>query len=176
MTPDRETEEINQFERVGALIRQLYVVVDELESLFPNRSFTPDGHLVGSIGEVVAAFVYDLELFCSSKACHDAAARDGRLVQVKLTSGKSSIGIRGEQNHLIVLQLFGRKDFREVYNGPGARPWSRAGKLQSNGQRSISLTRLRELQRDVPVASILPQFRDLKSLIAEKAIPKTARA
>jgi len=105
MTPNRGTEEINRFERVAELIRQLYVVVDELESLFPNRSFTPDGHLVGSIGEAVAAFVYDLELFCSSNECHDATTGDGRLVQVKLTGGNSSIGIRGEPNHLRAIVL-----------------------------------------------------------------------
>jgi hypothetical protein len=40
------------------LIRQLYSVVAALEEEeFEGRKFTPDGHLVGSIGEVVAAYV-----------------------------------------------------------------------------------------------------------------------
>ncbi len=37
-----------------ALIRQLYRVVAQLEAEF-GRKFTPDGHLVGSIGEVIGA-------------------------------------------------------------------------------------------------------------------------
>src|SRR5690349_3086807 len=134
----------SQFKRVAALIRHLYSIVDELEQFFPSRSFTPDGHLVGSIGEAVAAFVYDLELLCSSTQCHDAKTRDGRLVQVKLTGGNSAISMYDEAHHLIVLQLLKRSEFIEVYNGPGTLPWQLAGKVQKNGQRSISLSRLRE--------------------------------
>jgi hypothetical protein len=33
----------------------IYRAVQELEERYPGRKFTPDGHLVGSIGEVVAA-------------------------------------------------------------------------------------------------------------------------
>lgn len=152
------------FERVSVLIRQLYAIVDELESLFPRR-FTPDGHLVGSIGEAVAAFVYDLELLCSSTECHDAKARDGRLVQVKLTSGNSAISMYDEPHHLIVLQLLKRSEFVEVYNGPGALPWQSAGKFQKNGQRSVSLSRLRDLQKSVVAEYVLPQFRNLATLM-----------
>jgi hypothetical protein len=157
-----------EFRRVAALIRSLYAIVDELESLFP-RNFTPDGHLVGSIGEAVAAFVYDLELLCSSAECHDAKTRDGRLVQVKLTGGTKGVSMYDEAHHLIVLQLVNRNEFIEVYNGPGALPWQQAGKQQKNGQRPISLSRLRELQRDVPAVSILPQVRELKSLMGRQA-------
>jgi hypothetical protein len=44
---------------VPALIAQLYQIVRALNKLFPDRPFTPDGHLVGSIGEVIAADTYD---------------------------------------------------------------------------------------------------------------------
>ena len=36
-------------------IRELYRITAELEEKYPGRCFTPDGHLVGSIGEVYAA-------------------------------------------------------------------------------------------------------------------------
>ncbi len=49
-------------DEVPRLIGRLYDIVDRLEELFPGRKFTPDGHLVGSIGEVIAANLYDLEL------------------------------------------------------------------------------------------------------------------
>ncbi len=49
-------------DEVPRLIGCLYDIVDRLEELFPGRKFTPDGHLVGSIGEVIAANLYGLEL------------------------------------------------------------------------------------------------------------------
>ena len=48
--------------KIPQLIKRLYEIVAELESLYPGRKFTPDGHLVGSIGEVIAAHNYDLIL------------------------------------------------------------------------------------------------------------------
>ena len=48
--------------RVPEIVRELYSSVAELEELFPGRKFTLDGHLVGSIGEVIAAHRYGLEL------------------------------------------------------------------------------------------------------------------
>jgi hypothetical protein len=34
--------------RLPELIGDLYRIVEELETMFPGRHFTPDGHLVGS--------------------------------------------------------------------------------------------------------------------------------
>src|SRR5580704_19671100 len=48
--------------KMRTLIRQLYTVVAQLEEEFEDRRFTPDGHLVGSIGEVVAAYAFGLKL------------------------------------------------------------------------------------------------------------------
>src|SRR5690348_11867403 len=83
------------FQRFPKLLRELFGVVDELEALF-SRPFTPDGHMVGSIGEVVAAFIYGLDLFPCSSQGHDARAKCGAKVQVKLTAGTDAIGIYGE--------------------------------------------------------------------------------
>ena len=47
---------------VPALIRGLYAIVSKLESIFPGRHFTPDGHLVGSNGEALASTYYAIEL------------------------------------------------------------------------------------------------------------------
>ena len=35
---------------IPELVRDLYKLVAKFEALFPERKFTPDGHLVGSIG------------------------------------------------------------------------------------------------------------------------------
>ena len=65
---------------VGGLLASLYPIVDRLELLFPGRKFTPDGHLVGSIGEVIAARMFGLELLPASAPDHDAITGDGRRV------------------------------------------------------------------------------------------------
>jgi hypothetical protein len=38
---------------------------------------------------------------------------------------------------------------REVYNGPGSAAWSVAGRLQKNGQRAVSVSKLRTLSNAV---------------------------
>ena len=68
---------------IPGVVKRLYELVSELERSFPGRPFTPDGHLVGSLGEVLASHYYDLELLPCSTECHDAQTKDGRLVQVK---------------------------------------------------------------------------------------------
>jgi hypothetical protein len=40
-------------ERFSELLKQIYSAVEQLEAMFPGRHFTPDGHMVGSIGEAI---------------------------------------------------------------------------------------------------------------------------
>ena len=130
--------------------------MNRLEGLFPGRPFTPDGHLVGSIGEVMAAHRYGLTLLSCSSECHDAIASDGIKVQIKATQGRS-VGLRHEPDHLIVLKLGKNGQLTEAYNGPGKLPWDMSGKLQKNGQRSISLASLGVLMQGIPDTLRIPQ-------------------
>ena len=66
-------------------IRALYAIVNDLETAYPGRRFTLDGHMIGSIGEVIAAEAFGLNLLPNSTPEHDAIAYDGRLVQIKVT-------------------------------------------------------------------------------------------
>jgi hypothetical protein len=124
------------------------LLVAELEAAFPGRPFTPDGQLVGSLGEVLASHYYHLELLPCSTECHDAQTKDDRLVQVKATQG-DRVALRVQPDHLLVIQLQKNGTIIEIYNGPGQRPWAAAGKLQRNGQRPITLSKLGALMRDV---------------------------
>ena len=72
--------------RFPQLLKAIYDAVDELESMFPGRHFTPDGHLVGSLGEALASHHYGVELFEASARCHDGVC-ESRQVQVKATQG-----------------------------------------------------------------------------------------
>ncbi len=147
---------LHPVEKVPGLVGQLYALVAQLEALFPGRRFTPDGHLVGSIGEVIAAHRYGLALLPHSARGHDARAPSGALVEIKATQG-SSVALREQPNHLIVLHLSKQGEASEVYNGPGAVVWSAAGAMQRNGQRPVSLSKLRMLMAQVPEALRLPQ-------------------
>ena len=54
----------------SALVADLHRVVDALEQLHPGRKFTPDGQLVGSLGEVAAGALFDIELRnATNKGC-----------------------------------------------------------------------------------------------------------
>jgi hypothetical protein len=142
-------------DKVPELVRRLYSLVAEFETLFPGRKFTPDGHLVGSIGEVIAAHRYEISLYPASSEAHDGSAQDGRQVEVKATQG-DSVALRAEPQHLIVLHLNKEGQATEIFNGPGSLVWSNCGAMQKNGQRPVSLSKLRKLMAQVSASQRLP--------------------
>ena len=129
-------------------IKELYTIANELESSYPGRKFTIDGHLVGSIGEVIVAEHYGLELLRNSTETHDAVSADGKYVQIKATQINRS-AISSEPDYLRVIKIFSDGSWEEVYNGPGKPVWDNAGKMQKNGQRPVSLSKLRSLMISV---------------------------
>jgi hypothetical protein len=107
----------------------------QLESVY-GRKFTIDGHLLGSIGEVVAREAFGLELYGMSRKGHDGLCKTRGEVQIKITS-KNSIALRHPCNHLIVFKMdqYG-KEAEIVYDGPGAPIWELVAhkKRPANGQ------------------------------------------
>lgn len=136
-------------ESIPSLIQELYSIVNKLERTYKGRKFTLDGHLVGSIGEVLASYYYDLELLPASTEKHDATTKNNRLVQIKATQG-NSVGLRSEPDYLIVIKILRDGSIEEIYNGPGDLAWNSAGKMQKNGQRSIYLSKLKKLMNNIP--------------------------
>ena len=130
-------------------IKELYTITNELEARYPGRKFTPDGHLVGSIGEVLVAEHYDLTLLPNSSETHDAVSKDGTFVQIKATQ-INRIAISSEPEHLIVIKLSRDGSWEEIYNGPGDLAWNNAGKMQKNGQRPISIAKLKAIMDTLP--------------------------
>lgn len=151
--PDRRE---SRTARTAQLVDQLHAIVAELETMHPGRRFPLDGHLVGSIGEAAAEATFALELQPASTAGHDAIACDGRAVEIKATYGTRSVGLRTTSHSaaaaLIVLRLSrdASVPHEVVYNGALARVLSATGRTQSNGQASLALTRLRQLDGTVP--------------------------
>ncbi len=128
--------------------RDLITIVDNLEKAYKvyNRKFTLDGHLFGSIGEVYAAKKFDLILEKSSKAGYDALDKNGNQIQIKVTQ-KKSVGLRKEPQKLLVLHLNKSTcEFETIYFADGREPWKKANKINSAGQRVITLNKLHAIQ------------------------------
>jgi len=124
-------------------VAAIYKAVEELDRLYAEygRKFTPDGHLVGSIGEVIAAEALGLTLHKGSHPGHDAIDKQDRQVQIKMTAG-NSVALYDTCDRLVVLRVIDPQHAEIVYDGPGAPAWDSAGKMQKNGQRTISLKKL----------------------------------
>ena len=144
-----------------ALIRELYGVVRRLENMFPGRHFTPDGHLVGSIGEALASHYYGVELAPASTQGYDGT-RDGKRIEVKATQG-SAVALSSGPEHLLVIKLLPDGSFEEHYNGPGAQVWDLLSnrKPTKNGQQQVRLSVLKNLMSKMDRAHVLEPIRPL---------------
>ena len=134
--------------RFPELISGLYAIVSELEEML-GRPFTPDGHMVGSIGEALAAHHYGLTLMPPSTRGCDAKLGQKK-IEIKATQG-NRVAFRCRPEHLIVLKINKDGSFDEIYNGDGTRVWALVAHkpIPSNGQLSVSLTALRKLASQV---------------------------
>ena len=126
------------------LVQRIFEACAELSRL-TGRSVSPDGHLVGSLGEIYAASVLNLTLETASNAGFDATDSHGQRVEIKTTT-RASISLSAEgtlAERLIVVKLIPEDGQASiVYDGPAHKAWDHAGKPQKNGQRRISLAKL----------------------------------
>ena len=101
------------------LVPELFQITKALEAAAPGRHFTPDGHLVGSIGEAVAAARYGLELTTASTKGVDAHHKaSGRSVEIKATVEGKRISLRGmepQADHLLVLRINSDGSASEIF-------------------------------------------------------------
>lgn len=145
-------------DKFQSLLKQLYATVNELKAMFPGRHFTPDGHMVGSLGECLVADAYGLELKIASNKGFDAVTSLGLEVEIKATQG-NSVAFRSEPAHTIVIKILPDGKFEEIFNGPGAVVWKQfdGKRLPSNGQFQISITKLRKLGNSVAQRDRVPK-------------------
>lgn len=153
----------NDIKKLPCLIGDLFRVVDNLNRLFPEKPFTPDGHLVGSIGEVVAAYLYGLRLEKSSNLGFDATASECTpalekrcKVEIKLTGGDRisvSSDFASPPDVLLVFRLDRNTGFTEVYNGPF--PLDVCSQLTPSKRHVVQLT-IRALEQKCPPQECKP--------------------
>ncbi len=106
-------------------VARIYQATAALEALYPTRKFPPDGHLVGSIGEVIAAEALGLTLYATSRPGHDAHDANGD-VQIKMTAG-TSVAMYATCDRFVVLRVVSPEEAEIVYDGPGQRVWEKSG-------------------------------------------------
>ena len=110
-----------------------------------GRKASPDGHLVGTLGELHAAKVLGLTLAPQSTEGYDATDENGNLVEIKTTT-RASFGLKAtgtKATRLIAVKLDAESGQGiVVWDGPADLAWARAGKPQRTGQRHLSLTAL----------------------------------
>lgn len=125
------------------LIREIFVACAELSGRL-GRPISPDGHLVGSLGELYASDLLGLKLMSPSNHGFDALTHDGTPVEIKATTRDTiALSSEGSKADILVVVQFDRDGVgRLAYHGPISRAWEIAGKPQKNGQRRVSVRRL----------------------------------
>ena len=136
--------------KIQKAIVDIYKIVNQLQNDFPGRHFTPDGHMVGSIGEVLVAEKYTLKLMPASNKGFDAKTKSGKKVEIKATQKKRVSFQEDCVNSFdvaVVIKINEDGTFSEIYNGPGKLIWDEfeVKKVPKNGQFSIALSRLKKL-------------------------------
>lgn len=151
-------------ERFPDILKRLYKVVGELEELFPGRPFTPDGHMIGSIGEALAHYYYGVNLNRPSTQGEDGKT-ERVPVEVKTTQ-RESVAFRSEPKTLLVLKLYSNGHFDEIYNGKGSRVWATINteNRPNKGQYQVKLKTLRRLMKEVPAVEKLKMVRPKEQL------------
>ncbi|MGO9003504.1 MAG: DUF6998 domain-containing protein, partial [Limisphaerales bacterium] len=131
-------------EKAQELVASIYKAVYGLNKLFDGRRFTPDGILVGSLGEVMAEIKYEIELLRPNSAKHDAIElKTNRQVQIKTNQGDSAY-LSEEPDYFIALKLLPDGQVKEIYNGPGRAAWQLALEVEKgkNGYHAIRHSKL----------------------------------
>jgi hypothetical protein len=106
------------------LVHRLYDVVAELEEMFPGRYFTPDGHMVGSLGEGLVADEFDLVLMLASNERFDARDSTGKRVEIEATQS-SKVAFRSCPDFTIIVRINKDVTFETVYSGLGSIIWDK---------------------------------------------------
>lgn len=139
-------------DRLIEIYRSMVKEVEELEMMFPDRHFTLDGHLVGSMGEAIAANRYGIELKKASYADFDGTIYR-HPVQIKIVQQDNvTIHFSGDEvpfeAYLLVLYMNKNGYFYEVYNGSLSVVWDSIEQSDRRGNKHIVISKLMELQSE----------------------------
>lgn len=162
---ERAIVQNKKIQNLPVQIKKLYEIVDIMEKEFPGRHFSLDGHLIGSIGEVLASYYYGVTLYEASHPIYDGCIGE-KEVQIKITQRKSITISKDTPDWLIVLFLDKSGKVYEVYNGTGHEAMKLTGRLDKYNHYHISIKKLSEINKH----SIKPKHKiDAYSVNLEKS-------
>lgn len=146
---------------INQALALIFKGISQLKAEFSNRKFTIDGRLVGDIGEVIAALVYDLVLHEKSQPDHDAETSDGRSVQIKATF-KDSLTFKTVPDYYLGFKLYEDGTYKEIYNGPGDIIFNKYLHRKGIGKELLSfpISAFIELSKLVPAEQRIPKRED----------------
>lgn len=136
-------------ERFSEALKRIYAAVADLEKMFPGRHFTPDGHMVGSLGEAIAEYHYGVKLYKPGSHTYDGE-KVGKKIQIKTTQGDGTYLTTGSGT-LLVFKIEKDGEFEAIYNGDAGRVWAVLAdrKETKAGEKMITLKQLRVLNEMV---------------------------
>ena len=144
---------MSQLSDLRKAIRHLYVSVDKLNSAFPGKPFTPDGRMVGDVGEAIAAIKFGVVLDKKLRKHWDGYLIDSsgkkHEVQVKTTQkDETYLKEPPHEGKLLVFKIFRNGDYKCYYNGKIMRVWRSLSKKRpdSTGAKFIKLDKFKEFK------------------------------
>lgn len=141
-------------------IKQLLEITQRLRNTYPFKNFTLDGKLVGDIGEVLCAELYDLRLYSENAVIHDGEEKTSkRKVQIKSSFNYNSYFPFGKDrmpDYFLSVNINEEGEIEELYNGSGEfvyNEYIKKNKLKpyKNSYYSLSAGILKKLNEVVPL-------------------------
>mgnify|MGYP006977845905 CR=1 FL=1 len=138
-------------QEVARALESIFSGISHLQDSFPGRQFTIDGRLVGDIGEVLAAMVYEIELDGVSQPTHDGTASNGGRVQIKATL-QDALTFKTVPEYYLGIKINRSGTFEEIYNGPGQPIFDHYSHRSGIGEKLLRFpnAQLKELSAQVP--------------------------
>jgi len=139
-----------------AAIKKMFLVREELHAAFPKKPFTPDGRMIGDIGEAIAEICYKIIIDDKLRKDWDGTREGGNYkyleVQIKATQKDGTyLKKPPHDGGLLVFKIFPDKKWKCYYNGSILRVWNYLN-LQNpdnTGAKIISLDRLERLDKTI---------------------------
>jgi len=145
----------------AASMKEVPVIYKAVKSLTKRygRKFTPDGVLLGTLGEVLAEEKYDLKLLSPKTKDFDATDCRGRKVQIRCNQRNTTPIKKGATKGVfLALKLLPDGSIKEIFNGPASavHQLTVGRKADSAGFVELSHDKLRKLMESVPESKMIP--------------------
>lgn len=159
-------EEKKRIDAVHDKVMELIRITNELEEIYPEKSFKLDGILLGNIGEVLAAYHYGINLYKQSEPTHDGEViANGKKVQIKITQSKNII-LRESPDYILILFLDrANGEVTEIYNGAGKRVFDASRYVKQMNHYSVSVPKLLQLREQIADEERIKQEHPVKQYI-----------